>query len=85
MNISDAIKIADPNTTTGEILQIGEKYKMSPSGTVLEARKIAVRLMRYAIDGEPRMEFYQGGERRAFCPNCDCDITEGSDSWEYCP
>ena len=85
MNIPDAIKVIDPTRTDADRLRIGEKYKIGLAETDLLARTIAARVMRYAVDNAPRIEFHQGGERTAFCPTCDSDITEGGGSWEYCP
>ena len=85
MNVSEARRVIDPETKTKEVLKIGEKYRMGPSGTNLEARKIAARIMEYAIGKKPDLEYSQGGEATAYCPRCKADITEGYDSWEYCP
>lgn len=85
MNVSEARRVIDPETKTKDVLKIGEKYRMGPSGTSLEARKIAARIMEYAIDKKPDLEYSQGGEATAYCPRCKADITEGYDSWEYCP
>ena len=85
MTIEDAKKVIGPESKTKDILMIGEKYRMVPSATELEARRIAARIMKYAIDKAPRIEYGQGGERTAYCKVCEADITDGFGEWEYCP
>lgn len=85
MTIPEARAVIDPNTPAKDVLIIGEKYMIGPSETVLQARRIATRLLKYSLGSAPRIELYEGGERAAFCPNCDAEITEGGGNWEYCP
>lgn len=64
---------------------IAAKYRITADEAKELAEKIAVRVLKFCIEGKPDKCREEDGKIHMYCPGCTADITDWGDGWEFCP